>query len=530
MPQPHPNTRTLTALPNSAESAVQSTNIAFRARRSAMLALAGSAVLASCVGEPTSLRSRHAGFSNALAFRPIFPKSYDLSSGNTSNSVSLASLVSFSRVRVLFQRISGDVALDTMVVFPSNADSIAVSFSILLSQDAPATGEPLALSLAYVNDPGDTVFRGGPVSVLARAASADATPSIVDVPVAYSGPGAGATSVRIDNHALSVPSGSNFRLSAVALDSTGTVLAGAPIGWRTLDTSLVQVSPNGGGLVQGVRGSARVVAFLLTGQADTSVLAIQVQPTGLQLVSGGGQAAAMGAQLPQQVVVRAVAADGLPVADIDVVFAPTAGGAALPGTARTNSDGYAAASWQLGTAPGPQTLVASVETNPAVELGAQATATSAANVPNPPGGRKQLAFTVEPTDETPGKPFSPALAVQALTGGTPDNSYAGTVTLSLLSTVTGASLSGSASVPAAAGVATFQNLSVGQAGTNYRLVASAPGYAPDTSASFNITAPLTAVVRKLGISGGDAQTGAAGKTLGTSLVVAVVDGLGQPVS
>ena len=52
---------------------------------------------------------------------------------------------------------------------------------------------PLALNLRYVNAAGDTVFRGGPVTVTAVPATPGAgppAPAPVTIPITYTGPGA----------------------------------------------------------------------------------------------------------------------------------------------------------------------------------------------------------------------------------------------------------------------------------------------------------------------------------------------------
>ena len=176
------------------------------------VALAGA--LAACGREPTGAWRGGARFSRGFAFRPVFPPSYDQSVGPR-----ISSIVPFTKVRVLFRRASGDAALDSVVAFPDDADSLAIAFSIPLSTDAPSDGEPLTLALAYVNQAGDTVFRGGPLGVLAQVASPDRPPIAVEVPVVYSGPGANAKSVQINFQSLAVESGEQLRLEAAALDS-----------------------------------------------------------------------------------------------------------------------------------------------------------------------------------------------------------------------------------------------------------------------------------------------------------------------
>jgi hypothetical protein len=75
----------------------------------------------------------------------------------------------------------------------------------------------------------------------------------------------------------------------------------------------------------------------------------------LQLVSGGGQTGMVGHALPEPVVVRVVDQADRPVAGAQVNFLPPRDGAVDPRQARTDAEGYARASWTLGST-GEQSL------------------------------------------------------------------------------------------------------------------------------------------------------------------------------
>src|SRR5438046_2767729 len=68
-------------------------------------------------------------------------------------------------------------------------------------------------------------------------------------------------------------------------------------------------------------------------------------------------------------------------------------------------------------------------------------------------------------------------------------SYTGLITVAIGANPSGGTLSGTTSVNAVNGVATFSTLSINNAGNGYTLTASASGLTGATSASFNITAP-----------------------------------------
>ena len=102
-----------------------------------------------------------------------------------------AGLVPFSRVRVVLHHSDGTIALDTVVAFAGGSDSLTLSLSVPLLASAPATGEPMTLNLGYVNAAGDTVFRGGPLTITAvPPVPGQAAPPPVQVHVTYTGPGA----------------------------------------------------------------------------------------------------------------------------------------------------------------------------------------------------------------------------------------------------------------------------------------------------------------------------------------------------
>lgn len=98
-----------------------------------------------------------------------------------------------------------------------------------------------------------------------------------------------------------------------------------------------------------------------------------------------------------------------------------------------------------------------------------------------------LSFSQQPGNRTVGTTFSPAIKVQILDGaGNPTNSAA-TVTLAIGNNPGGGSLTGTTSVAAVAGVATFTNLKINKAGSGYTLVASSSGLTAATSSAFTLT-------------------------------------------
>ncbi len=112
-----------------------------------------------------------------------------------------------------------------------------------------------------------------------------------------------------------------------------------------------------------------------------------------------------------------------------------------------------------------------------------------------PGGQQQqvatqLAFTVEPTTTTVGSSIMPA--VQVAIQGALGNLVVGAtdaVTVAIGTNPGGGTLSGTTTVNAVAGVASFTDLTIDQVGTGYTLVATSGSLGSATSATFAIFPP-----------------------------------------
>jgi hypothetical protein len=108
-------------------------------------------------------------------------------------------------------------------------------------------------------------------------------------------------------------------------------------------------------------------------------------------------------------------------------------------------------------------------------------------------GARLLAFTVQPSSATAGATITPAVQVTAQNdyGNTATN-FTGPVTVAIGTNPAGGTLSGTITVAAVAGVATFADLSIDRSGTGYTLTATATALHGAWSAAFDITpTPLT---------------------------------------
>lgn len=281
-----------------------------------------------------------------------------------------AGIVDVDRVRILLTRLADEaVVRDTVVDLGPSDTVVDLSVRVVLSDPA----EQFELWLALIDPVGDTVFRGGPVTVTPTATGA---PIPVEVELVYTGVGANAAAVRILTPDTVIQFDASIDLIAEALDASQSPIPGTPIAWSSLDAQRVFVSDRADGIVVGgtQRGPARIVAQLLTGPADTMVVTAQPPPSTILADSGDGQVGLEGTPLPRHIVARVLGADGLGVEGIPVQFTVTQGGGSLWSTViPTDTGGRAANDFTLGTA-GPNVVEAAVASVPGTVATFSATA------------------------------------------------------------------------------------------------------------------------------------------------------------
>ncbi|PYO97626.1 MAG: hemagglutinin, partial [Gemmatimonadetes bacterium] len=147
-----------------------------------------------------------------------------------------------------------------------------------------------------------------------------------------------------------------------------------------------------------------------------------------------------------------------------------------------------------------------------------------------PGAATHLAFTVEPAGGTANAALAPPVQVTAQDAfGNRDTAYVATVTVALAANPGGATLSGTTSIAAIAGVATYSTLRLDKVGTGYTLTATASGLTSATSMLFNIVAgTISPSLSTVSASPGaiTASTGAAASTI----TVTAKDASGNPIA
>lgn len=128
--------------------------------------------------------------------------------------------------------------------------------------------------------------------------------------------------------------------------------------------------------------------------------------------------------------------------------------------------------------------------------------------PGPAPVPTQLAFTVQPADDTAGATLPQVRVAARDAQGTLASGFTGSVTVALAANPGGAVLSGTLTVDAVAGVATFSDLSVSKAEDGYTLTATSGTLSAATSAAFDVSEVVTSVTLRYETESLDLETAA----------------------
>jgi hypothetical protein len=304
-------------------------------------------------------------------------------------------------------------------------------------------------------------------------------------------PGSGAALVIVsgDNQTAPVNSALHDSLVVRVVDGFGNPVAGATVQWTA----------GGGGSISpgtvltdgdGKAGAERVLGNVAGPQsaAATSAglnpvsfthTAEAANPTTLVLVSGDGQIGSAGAPLADSLVVRLEDANGNGVGGKAITWiVATGGGSVRPGTVSTNPNGLAKTQWTLGPSTTASNLLNAVFSGvPSVPFTATASA----------GAASRLTFSQAPVNSGAGAIITPAVrvAIQDAAGNTVTSAM-NAVTLAIGANPGGGTLSGTVTVSAVNGIATFSDLSIDKPGSGYTLAAAADGLTGATSPTFDI--------------------------------------------
>jgi hypothetical protein len=359
------------------------TVFALRLSRAACVMLAAAATALGGAACGRDLTALGAGGRAVLAFRgPLF-QSVATSGGVSSDVTGIRVVITAFTGSATAGRVIVNTTPEVDTLGVNNDDEDQVSFVV----EFPIQGGDATYQLVVraANASGDTLYQAGPVSFSSGDISAAGSVTVQST-VTYVGPGANATRVVVSPKSVSLvafSSANSAQLAATAYDASGNVVPRALIQWEALDTTVVGVDGQTGQLFAlNKRGTTKVVGGIPTGPTDTAVVSVTLPASQFALVSGGGQRGASGHALPQPIVVKAEAMDGVAVPGTVVTFQATSGGSASPQSAIADANGNASTMWTLGSNSGAQTL----NVNAVAVTSTQVAATDTTATGGSPGG------------------------------------------------------------------------------------------------------------------------------------------------
>jgi VCBS repeat-containing protein len=376
--------------------------------------------------------------------------------------------------------------------FGNPVSGVAVQWSVLsgggsISPERSTSGDDGRAAAERVLGPG-----AGPQTAQASASGFGGSP-VTFTHTAI--PAVPANLVLVSGNGRTAPAGFALADSLVVHleDANGNGIGGKAISWvpspgsGSASPGSSTTDPNGFASTQWTLGGAAgdnslnavfsglpPVGFTARGTADV--------PTTLAKNGGDNQSGFVGTTLANPLSVKVTDTRGNPVADVTVSWTASGGGSVSSPTSATNSAGIAEVDRTLGLVPGDYSTTAAVSGL----NGSPVTFTSHANL----GSASKLVFTTGPSNRVVGQPFSPALKVEIQDGSgnlIPSNASV-TITASQGNPVTG-----TATVNAVAGVATFSNLAINAVGTGYALTAHSGSLTDGVSDAFDVTQGTTSI-------------------------------------
>ena len=296
--------------------------------------------------------------------------------------------------------------------------------------------------------------------------------------------------------------GGTQQLTASPRTSSGIPVPGRTVSWLTSDDRIATVSASG--LVTAVALGEVTVAARVD-QITAGVL-VNVSPKPVATVTVAPPAAEI--QTGQSLTLQATALDGQgePLTDRAITF--LSDNATI---ASVSTTGVVTA-----IAPGETVIRARAEGKEGV---------STIRVTPRPAAR--LGFSTQPTNATAGQPFGPVRVTVQDEIGTTVTTATNSVTLELADNPEDVTLGGTLTVAAVAGVATFSNLMLTRAKTDYTLRATSGALSPALSSPFAISSGPGAA---LGITVQPPASAQSGLPLAQAPVVQVLDAHGNRVA
>jgi hypothetical protein len=415
---------------------------------------------------------------------------------------------SFDHVHIVLTRPPNEIVIDTIITF--NPASPPTTLDLFV--DVKTTNEVFDGAIQYTNS-GAVVYQAS--GKIQSYPPDQVAPTPQELVVVYVGPGANATRLIVSPKTSTVVAPGGTSLTATAFDANNAPVANAPITWSVSDASVATLSTTTGTSTSittaGKRGTVTVTAATPT-LSDNATVTVSLPPTGIVLVSGGGQTGKAGNTLSAPGVVRVTASDGVGVAGVSVQFAAPSGGSVGSASVTTDAQGQASSSLTLGGTVGAQSFAASAS---GFSVSIPATA-----IPGDPSTLTLVSGSGQ--TDTVGRALKAPFVVKV---SDRFGNGVGNVTVTWAKTSGGGTLAGTSSLSAADGTARM-GYTLGATPGPETVTATAAGVASSVTFSANaITGPANIVAVS-----GSGQTGRVGQALGAPLVVKVTDAAGTPVS
>jgi len=323
---------------------------------------------------------------------------------------------------------------------------------------------------------------GSPVTFTATGVAGSAT-QLVMVTQPSSGAQSGVVfgqqpSVRLEDQ-FGNPVGTTGTPVTVAIGSGGGSLGGT-----ATVTTVSGVATFAGLSITGLVGSHTLTfsSTGLTGATSNTITLSTGAAATIVLSAGDGQSTTVNTAVGINPAVLVTDNAGNPVSGVSVTLAvATGGGSVTGGSATTDVNGIATVGgWTLGQTAGSNTLTATSGT-----LGGSPVTFTATGLAD---NADHLVFTVQPSNVPAGVSITPAVEVRILDAfGNVVTSATDAVTIALANDPNGVSvLSGTLSMNAASGVASFNALQIDLTGVGFTLSANSGVLAGATSASFDV--------------------------------------------
>lgn len=395
----------------------------------------------------------------ALAVGATLPVGLDLAAFN----------LSIDQARLIAVTSAGDTAFDKIFPFPATQSQLSVSADVPLAQSP----ETFLLTIQLLS--GTTLLFSGTQTVTLASGSNNAT---AQIPVTYSGPGQNVASLVLGPLDSLLTEGATLQMRVIAKDAVGATVPSFYVSWSTSDTVAAPIDATGILKAPLLRKTVTVKATTPTAVTASTTLQFIPALASVQFDSGCAQSALPGVQLPQPIVARVLGTDNLGVPGVPVTFsAITTGGLVATPTATTDTGGRARTLVTLPGTAGPAQYQASV-------TGLSAAVCAPTVLSSPP---TQLAFKTQPATAVAGTAIGSFQVEIRDANGTLVTGATNAVTIAILNNAGGGTLSGTKTVNAVGGVATFTGLSVDKVGVGYTLQATASGLTSASSSAFNIT-------------------------------------------